>query len=155
MKSQRLWLFAAAAIASFLGGGLWNAGSAEKPANASKVVIADEFRVVDENGKPRIVLSIFQGSPSVRLLDENGQDRVALLGGPAQEPPVREDNTAGICIMSEDHKAAVYLGLEHTVPVLKMYRGGGDALVLVYVNPDDSPHIRLRDKTENVIFAAP
>lgn len=161
MKSRQNWLPVAMVAASLVGGGLVTVGLGYSRTEAPRVVTAQEFRLVDQHGKTRIVLDMQEGRPSIRLLDAEGTPRVSLYGSSDQNPEELEAQAAGMNILSRDGKTAVRLGLEYIWPSLKMHYQGGDYLVAICVDNEGLPQIALREKdnksedTPRFVYIAP
>lgn len=72
-------------------------------------VIAQEIRIVDAQGRPRIVLSAGDGSPSIRLLGPDGAPRAEVTLDAAFYPAVKlsaPDPAAPAAALEVDAKGA-------------------------------------------------
>lgn len=85
MKRLGLWL-AAAMVAGLVGGTmsvwLFNSGIAfaQKASKEKKVVTAEDFHLVDQDGKLRGALFVSaKGEPGFALFDKEGKDRILLM----------------------------------------------------------------------------
>lgn len=84
MKRVGLWL-AAAMVAGLVGGMLsvWlfsGEAFARKASKEKKVVTAEDFHLVDRDGKLRGALFVSaKGEPGFALFDEEGKDRILLM----------------------------------------------------------------------------
>ncbi|MCP4593488.1 MAG: hypothetical protein GY842_22350 [bacterium] len=161
MRPRRISPLVLMTAASFLGGGLASIGLGQKANETHKVIAAQRFHVVDEQGNPRIVLDMHKGRPAIRLLDAEGRGSVSLLGRGDASVQKREGETSGVYVESVDGNTIIRLGLEYVWPMLKMHYKGDDSLVAVGVVGDGSPIILLREKDAQregafrVVFQAP
>jgi hypothetical protein len=96
-RGQYLLLVALTVISGFIGGvvsnQLFNRPAVAQESENRKVIEAQEFRVVDENGKIRTWLTVKEGAPSIVTFDENGRSRIGLTvinGNPSIS--IRDEN---------------------------------------------------------------
>ncbi|MFA5032550.1 MAG: hypothetical protein WC614_05975 [bacterium] len=83
----------------------------------NKVIEAQEFRVVDRNGKSHAILGILRdGNPELVFWDENGQNRAALY---------ITDGVPGLTLRDENGKQRASLCLTGGDPRLMFYNENG------------------------------
>ncbi|TAK03203.1 MAG: hypothetical protein EPO39_12400 [Candidatus Manganitrophaceae bacterium] len=139
MKAYYRWLLLTAA-AGWLGGvfsGGWlsdPAASAEKFPAHKKTVTAEDFHLVDKEGKLRGALFVSaQGEPGFALFDKDGKNRILLM--------VHADGSALIDLLDQEGNARARLGLAND---------GSSGLKLV-----GDPTVALFDKAKKPIWNAP
>ncbi|HKI19556.1 MAG TPA: hypothetical protein VKA15_16845 [Isosphaeraceae bacterium] len=109
---------------------------AEPPA---KELRAQTLRIVDRDGKDRIVLTAVPGIPDMTFVDPTGQTRLAL--------DIAEDAKPEL-VISESGKAnkgRLTLGIENGSPLLQLYDRDGKKRVTFGVPKDAGGLIRIFD----------
>jgi hypothetical protein len=85
----------------------------------NKVIEAQEFRVVDENGKTRANLAIINGEPKLSFQDKNGNLRAKL--GLLAENPI-------LALYDENENSHVFLSVVNGEPRLTLEDKNGNSL---------------------------
>ena len=134
-----------ALLASFVGGvvsNLFHIGQpvfAEKTSKPQKFIAAEEFRVVDEEGKIRCEIN-FSG---LTFFDDNGDVRTVLeISGLT----VFAKNENGLLTSSVVLGSGIRGGGE---PFLALHRKGGKASAALFFRNNEEPSLALRDKNGN------
>jgi antitoxin (DNA-binding transcriptional repressor) of toxin-antitoxin stability system len=80
--------FAALALAAGLMGGLAGSSLTAAPAKTEAVMATGEMRLVDGNGRTRLLLTLVRDKPRLLMLDEAGEYRLEIGLGEAGEPHI-------------------------------------------------------------------
>ena len=140
MKRIQVCLVVALCAAAGWAGGVFAQGQEKKLEKERKVITADEFQIVDEKGRPRIILNIKDGSPLISLVDTDGLPGIAIFG------PNNGDSCA-IGIVGDKGERGITIGIEHFgCPVLRINDSTGDSPIVLGTNPDGSPGIGIKHK---------
>jgi hypothetical protein len=103
MKTISTGVGLAALAIAFLCGNVWTErGNAQKNPEAPKVLTAQEFRLVDKDGKPRAKIGVGEtGGSSVTLMDGEGKVRAQLT--------VQSDGSAALVLQDKAEKPRAVL----------------------------------------------
>lgn len=166
-KKRYLSLLFAAVISSLVGGTgfrwLFSAQPASAQNNPSTVISAQEFRLVDANGKLRAILSenpiLGRGTPSLVFYDSNQKARLAV-------GTFRTDGEPSMQLLDENEMAAFLLTRFQGTTILKLssisaepIAGGGigrssvPALWLTQ-NDKDGANIKIFGKSDKLLWSA-
>ncbi len=144
-RELRCWRLGAAAVLS-LGAVLAFGGMA---APASKELRVQTLRIVDKEGKDRIVLTAESGIPDMTFLDPSGKSRLTLDIADDRRP---------VLLFSESGKESgrLTLGLEEEgVPMLQLYDAAGKKRLTFGVPKNGGPVLRVLDKDEKLRIRFP
>jgi len=132
-KRRTRRLLAGAVLVLGIGLVVWAFGPdktlAQVAAGGVKEVRANQFLLVDENGKPRAKLSVDKDGPWLVLADENGKDRAAL--------GVDEDGPR-LALLDANGKVRAGLAMDEDGPGLYLYDENDNLRVMVSVDKDGS-----------------
>jgi hypothetical protein len=122
--------------------------AAQNPA-PPKVLVAQEFRLVDKDGSTRASMALQQdGSPYISLTDKANNRRISLR--------IKPDGGSAFAMNDADSKNRILLDTQAdgsaSVSVTNRQGKGGAGLL---VPPDGSPIVVVRDKDGSVAFAEP
>jgi hypothetical protein len=144
-RELRCWrfgvLFGLSAVAVLVAGGM-----ADPPA---KELSVRTLRLVDQEGKDRIVLTAERGIPDMTFLDPSGKSRLTLDIADDQRP---------VLLISESGRESgrLTLGLEEEgVPMLQLYDGTGKKRITFGVPKNGGPVLRVLDKDEKLQIRFP
>lgn len=106
MKNFKYLLLVALTVVSGFTGGIVSNWLFEKQVIAQetegrKIIEAQEFRIIDKDGKMRIRLSEVNDGSGIYIFDKNGQKRITLM---------EHDSNTTIMISDRDGKARITLG---------------------------------------------
>lgn len=139
MKKTGVWLIAAM-IAGMAGGmvsiSLWNdrEAFAEKSSKEKRVVTAEDFHLVDREGKMRAALFVSaKGEPGFALFDKEGKDHLLLM--------LNADGSAVIDLLDSAGASRARLALAND---------GTPGLTLI-----GDPTVTLLDKAKQPLWKAP
>jgi hypothetical protein len=108
---------------------------AEPPAKELRV---ETLRIVERDGKDRIVLTALPGIPDMTFLDPGGQTRLTL--------DIADDNKPEVVVAeSGKAKGRLTLGIENGSPLLQLYDRDGKKRVTLGVPKDVGALIRILD----------
>ncbi len=105
----------------------------------------NSFVLVDENGKPRIMLAVIKAGPVLSLIDENGEDRAILVVG---------KHGPKLAMLDENGKPRAMLAVDEVGPMLAMLDENGKHRASLVVDKD-GPRLRLLDENGKLKWAAP
>jgi hypothetical protein len=108
---------------------------AQPPANELRV---ETVRIVDRNGKDRIVLTAVPGIPDMTFLDPGGHTRLTLDIADDHKPVVAVAEPGG-------DKGRLTLGIENGSPMLQLFDRDGKKRVMLGVPKDVGALIRILD----------
>lgn len=174
-KRQFILMLALALIGGLIGGALSARVFIDKQAFAQKsplhqkIIVAQEFRLVDEQEKTRAILGLTSrvGQPGLWLHDKNGRVRVSLILDPKQQPAlfladseerVRTELRVEKGLVSDDeYPSLVFRDADqnvrtHLMPGMWFLRGKSPSLSQLELS---TYFLRLTDKDGGVLWAAP
>jgi hypothetical protein len=132
LRYWRLGGIVSLAMAAVAVAGAW----ADPPA---KEVRVETLRIVEGNGKERLVLTAVPGVPDMTFLDGNGQTRMTL--------DIADDNRPVLVIAeSGKTKGRLELGIENGSPTLQLYDRDGVKRVTIGIPKDIGALIRTFDE---------
>jgi len=116
---------------------------AEKKAGPARVIIAEEFRLVDKEGKILSTWGMYAGGPGIVLFNKNGQFRAVFsLTSPEEGPVLTFADNKG------NHRAIVGLGAERQ-PYVTLRDQAGKERISLSLDDDGDPYLALYDQAEN------
>jgi hypothetical protein len=116
---------------------------AEKVAATKKVVVAEEFRLVDKEGKVLSTWGMYAGGPGIVLFSKSGQFRAVFsLTSPEEGPVLTFADKDG------NHRAIVGLGAKRQ-PYLTLRDNAGKERLSLSLDNEGEPYVALYDKQEN------
>jgi hypothetical protein len=104
-------------------------------------VVTEKFVLMDDDGKTRATLRMFEGGPVLVLYDTNGKQRVSVTA---------RENVSAVALFDGNGKTRLTLDIVPVgsgAPQLAMYNGNGTADVIL-MTVDDGPSIALTDPTD-------
>jgi hypothetical protein len=119
--------------------------AAERPPKEFQV---QTLRIVDRDGKDRIVLTADPSSPDLTFLDPAGKSRLTLDLAGDQRPVVQFSDTGG-------EKGRLTLGMEDGTPLLQLYDHAGRKRVVFGVPKEHGPVLRILDDNERTQMRFP
>ena len=108
---------------------------------ATKELRVQTLRIVDREGKDRIVLTAEQNIPDMTFLDPKGKSRLTLDIA-ADHKPVLQFAEAG------EEKGRLTMGMEEAGPMLQFYDREGKRRVAFGVPKTGGPVLRILDENE-------
>ena len=116
---------------------------AEKKTGPARVVIAEEFRLVDNEGKILSTWGMYAGGPGIVLFNKNGQFRAVFSLTSPEEGPVLTfaDNKGNL-------RAIVGIG-EERQPYVTLRDQAGKERISLSLDEDGDPYLALYDQAEN------
>jgi len=144
-KRRNRWLLGAIIV---LLGGLVAAGAFKttvttaqaQGAGTAKLISANNFFLIDENGRPRAALFVGKDGPSLSLSDENGKTRVWLRA---------DKDGVGLGLYDENGKNRARLWADKDGPVLAL-RDENDKNRALLVAGKDGPSLSLGDENGKI-----
>jgi hypothetical protein len=135
-------LIALACASGVFGAAIYGSGRASAQAAAAKVLRAQEFELVDSQGKVRAGLSVLpDGRLALVLLDKDGQRRAALS--------VLANGSPGLSLLDKDGKVRAALGVLPDGSLgLSLLDREGKLRGTFGILPDGSPGLTLFDNQE-------
>jgi hypothetical protein len=132
LRYWRLGGIVTLAVAAVVAAGAW----ADPPAKELRV---ETLRIVEPNGKDRIVLTAVPGVPDMTFLDPGGHTRLTL--------DIADDNRP-VLVISESGKTKgrLELGIENGSPTLQLYDRDGVKRVTIGIPKDIGALIRTYDE---------
>ena len=116
---------------------------AEKKVGPQNVVMAEEFRLVDKEGKILSTWGMYAGGPGIVLFNKNGQFRAVFsLTSPDEGPVLTFADNKG------NHRAIVGLGAERQ-PYVTLRDQAGNERISLSLDDDGDPYLALYDQAEN------
>ena len=116
---------------------------AEKKAGPARVIIAEEFRLVNNEGKILSTWGMYAGGPGIVLFNKNGQFRAVFsLTSPEEGPVLTFADNKG------NHRATVGLGAERQ-PYVTLRDQAGKERISLSLDDDGDPYLALYDQAEN------
>jgi hypothetical protein len=116
---------------------------AEKKVGPQNVVVAEEFRLVDKEGKILSTWGMYAGGPGIVLFNKNGQFRAVFsLTSPEEGPILTFADNKG------NHRATVGLGAERQ-PYVTLRDQAGKERISLSLDDDGDPYLALYDQAEN------
>ncbi|MFI5459593.1 MAG: hypothetical protein ACHRXM_29565 [Isosphaerales bacterium] len=112
------------------------AGAMDEP--PAKELRVETLKIVERNGKERIVLTAVPGVPDMTFLDPAGQSRLTLDITDDHKPELRVSE-------SGTGKGRLTLGIEDGSPILQLYDRDGKKRVTLGVPKDTGALIRILD----------
>ena len=114
-----------------------------------KVIIAQEFRLVDKNGVMRGTMQTQEdGSPGIALFDKNGKARVTLH--------LRPDGSSTLAFRDAQSKPRVEMEqAADGTGGLTLTNGKGTGGAALLIAPDSNPVAIFKDKDGKVTWSAP
>ena len=115
---------------------------------AAKELRVETLRIVESNGKDRIVLTAVPRVPDMSFLDPGGETRLTL--------DIADDNKP-VLVVAESGKAKgrLTLGIENGSPMLQLYDRDGTKRVTIGVPKDVGSLIRIFDAEGRVVGRVP
>jgi hypothetical protein len=121
-------------------------GAAGNP--AEKEIQAQTLRIVDQDGKDRIILTADRNSPDLTFLDSGGQSRLSLdLAG--DKTPLLQFSETG------EEKGRLTIGMEGGTPLLQIYDHVGRKRLVFGVPKEHGPVLRILDENERTLMRFP
>jgi hypothetical protein len=119
--------------------------AAEGPAKELQV---QTLRVVDRDGKDRIILTAEPDKPNLMFVDRAGESRLTLdLAGSRQ--PVLQFSEGG------EEKGRLTLGMEEGVPLLQIFDHQGKKRLVFGIPKEHGPVLRILDENERIQMRFP
>jgi hypothetical protein len=116
---------------------------AAKTVEAQKIVAAEEFRLVDKEGRVLSTLGMYAGGPGIVLFSKTGQFRAVFsLTSPEEGPVLTFAGKDGI------HRATIGLGAKRQ-PYLALRDEAGKERISLSLNDNGDPYLALYDQEEN------
>jgi hypothetical protein len=116
---------------------------AQKKVGPQNVVVAEEFRLVDKEGKILSTWGMYAGGPGIVLFNKNGQFRAVFsLTSPEEGPILTFADNKG------NHRAIVGLGTERQ-PYVTLRDQAGKERISLSLDDDGDPYLALYDQAEN------
>lgn len=116
---------------------------AKKMAGPQRVVVAEEFRLVDKNGKVLSTWGMYAGGPGIVLFNRKGQFRAVFsLTSPEESPVLTFADKDGV------HRTIVGLGAERQ-PYITLRDEADKERISISLDNDGDPYLVLYDKSEN------
>lgn len=119
------------------------AALAESAPQHHKILVAEEFRLVDDKGRIRASLGMSGGGAGMLLYDRTGQFRAMLMLAPEEGEPV-------LSLADKDgvHRATVGIRTKET-PYLALRDNNGKIRLSATLGQDGEPAFSLHDSDEN------
>ena len=115
---------------------------AEKSLEAQKVVAAEEFRLLDKEGRVLSTWGMYAGGPGIVLFSKNGQFRAVFsLTSPEEGPVLTFADKGGV------HRATVGLGAKRQ-PYLTLRDQGGKERISLSLDDEGDPYLVLYDQRQ-------
>ena len=115
---------------------------------AAKELRVETLRIVERDGKDRLVLTAVPGVPDMTFLDPGGHTRLTL--------DIADDNRPVLAVAeSGKAKGRLTLGIENGSPMLQLYDRDGTKRVTIGVPKDVGSLIRIFDADGRVIARIP
>ena len=133
---KKQWLYGLLVLAGGLAGGalanpLWQ-GAAAAAAQAPKNIAAQEFTLVDENGKPRASLGNKDGHTAFQIFGRDGHPRAEIDVDPNGAP--------AIALFDTDHKLRITVAVSsEAIPTVKLYDKNEEPRALIGVDDEGEP----------------
>ena len=143
-RRQVVLLVVVTFLAGIIGGAVSNwalHGQAIAQSDTRKIVTAEEFRLVDNSGRTRVLLSLLRGKPRLIMTDEKGEFRIELGMGPGEQPALWLRDQNGI---SRAQLALTALGN----PNLEFSDKNNLNRISLGLTMEGSPALFLRDEQE-------
>ncbi len=124
-------------------------GTAGALAEHAKDLRVQTLRLVDQQGKERIILTAEEGIPDMTFLDPAGKGRLTL--------DITEDRTP-VLLFSEsgEEKNGLTLGFgEEEGPMLQFFDNKGKKRITIAAPPKGKPYLRFMDDQGKLIFRFP
>jgi hypothetical protein len=116
---------------------------AAKTVEVQKIVAAEEFRLVDKEGRVLSTLGMYAGGPGIVLFSKTGQFRAVFsLTSPEEGPVLTFAGKDGI------HRATIGLGAKRQ-PYLALRDEAGKERISLSLNDNGDPYLALYDQEEN------
>ena len=116
---------------------------AEKKVGPQNVIVAEEFRLEDKEGKVLSTWGMYAGGPGIVLFGKNGQFRAVFsLTSPDEGPILTFADNKG------NHRATVGLGAERQ-PYVTLRDQIGNERISLSLDDDGDPYLALYDQAEN------
>jgi len=116
---------------------------ADKPLEAQKVVAAEEFRLLDKEGRILSTWGMYAGGPGIVLFNKKGQFRAVFsLTSPEEGPVLTFADKDGV------HRATVGLGAKRQ-PYLTLRDQAGKERISLSLDVEGDPYLVLYDQKEN------
>ena len=116
---------------------------AENKVGSQNVVIAEEFRLVDKEGKILSTWGMYAGGPGIVLFNKSGQFRAVFsLTSPDEGPVLTFADNKG------NHRAIVGLGAGRQ-PYVTLRDQTGNERISLSLDDDGDPYLALYDQEEN------
>lgn len=116
---------------------------AQKKIGPQNVVTAEEFRMVDKEGRILSTWGMYAGGPGIVLFSKNGEFRAVFsLTSPEEGPVLTFADNKG------NHRAIVGLGAERQ-PYVTLRDQAGKERISLSLDDDGDPYLALYDQAEN------
>ena len=116
---------------------------AQKKIAPQNVVTAEEFRMVDKQGRILSTWGMYAGGPGMVLFSKNGQFRAVFsLTSPEEGPVLTFADNKG------NHRAIVGLGAKRQ-PYVTLRDQAGNERISLSLDDDGDPYLALYDQAEN------
>jgi hypothetical protein len=123
------------------------AGAMADPAAPAKELRVQTLRIVDQQGKDRIVLTAEPKVPDMVFFDPSGKSRLTL--------DIADDHKPVLSFFEAGKESRLTIGLEEGAPVLNLYDRAGKKRVTFSVPMNGSPVIRILDENEKLQLRYP
>jgi hypothetical protein len=138
-RELRFWRLGG--ILTLLGATVVAAGAMSQP--PAKELRVETLRIVQRDGKERIILTAVPGIPDMTFLDPMGQSRLTLDIADDHKPELRVSE-------SGEAKGRLTLGIEDGSPILQLYDRDGKKRVTLGIPKDTGALIRILDANGRV-----
>ncbi|MCG6917239.1 MAG: hypothetical protein LJE89_06790 [Deltaproteobacteria bacterium] len=116
---------------------------AAKTSEPQNIVAAEEFRLLDKEGRILSTWGMYAGGPGIVLFNKNGQFRAVFsLTSPEEGPVLTFADKDGV------HRATVGLGVKRQ-PYLTLRDQAGKERISLSLDVDGDPYLVLYDEKEN------
>jgi len=123
------------------------AGAMSAPADKDKELRVTTLRIVDRDGKDRMVLTAEPKVPDMTFLDPAGKGRLTL--------DIAEDRKPVLSFSESGNESRLTLGIEEGAPVLNLYDQAGKKRVTFGIPKDRGALIRVLDENERLKMRFP
>jgi len=114
----------------------------------AKELSVETLRIVERNGKDRLVLTAMPGIPDMTFLDPMGQSRLTL--------DIAGDERPVLAISESGHeKGRLTIGIENGSPMLRLYDKAGKMRVVLGIPQEIGSLIRILDTDGSILGRLP
>lgn len=111
-----------------------------------RVLQAERFEIVDQDGQARMILSVDDGCPCMELLDSSGHLRATLYVGPQGEPGLAFGRN------TKDINLLLYVD-RNGAPQIRLRQTELESHVIIHTVP--APSITLNDGLSQIVMQTP